>query len=62
MATKEVKTPDVQIELTLERDTKGTFVFKSPDKSDVISSLYIRKEGFPKGAPKKIRVTVDSLD
>ena len=48
-----------QIELTLAKATKHTFVYKPKDKSPLITSLYLMKSQMPEEAPKKITVTVE---
>jgi hypothetical protein len=47
-----------QIELTLTKETKGTFVYASTDENPLITSLYLQKSQMPAEAPKKITVTV----
>jgi len=42
--------------LKLDRDTKGTFVFKNDAEDAPIPSLYIKKHAFPGDAPKSITV------
>lgn len=44
--------------LKLERETKGTFVFKNDEDNAPIPSLYIKKSAFKDGAPKAITVEV----
>ena len=48
-----------QIELTLTKETKGTFVYASKDENPLITNLYLMKSQMPAEAPKKITVTVD---
>ena len=48
-----------QLELTLTKQTKGTFVYASKDESPLITSLYLQKSQMPAEAPKKITVTVE---
>jgi hypothetical protein len=48
-----------QVELTLTKQTKATFVYKSKDEDPLISSLYLQKSQMPAEAPKKITVTVE---
>jgi hypothetical protein len=48
-----------QIELTLTKETKGTFVYASTDENPLITSLYLQKSQMPAEAPKKITVTVE---
>jgi hypothetical protein len=48
-----------QIELTLTKETKRTFVYKSKDENPLIKSLYLMKSQMPAEAPKKITVTVE---
>lgn len=44
--------------MKLERETKGTFVFKNDEDNAPIPSLYIKKSAFSDGAPKSIIVEV----
>lgn len=48
-----------QIELTLAKETKNTFVYKPNDEFPLITSLYLIKSQMPAEAPKKITVTVE---
>ena len=50
---------NIQIELTLTKETKNTFVYKPKEESPLITSLYLMKPQMPEVAPKKITVTVD---
>ena len=47
-----------QIELTLTKETRGTFVYKPNEEDPLIKSLYLMKSQMPTEAPKKITVTV----
>lgn len=48
--------------LTLERDTKGTNVYKNDEDDAPIPSLYIKKHVFgKKEAPKKITVEIPEI-
>jgi hypothetical protein len=42
------------VELTMTKETKGTFVYTSDAADTPIPSVYIRKTGFPNGAPKML--------
>jgi hypothetical protein len=48
-----------QLELTLTKETKRTFVYKPKDEDPLIKSLYLMKSQMPEDAPKKITVTVE---
>jgi hypothetical protein len=48
-----------QIELTLSKETKGTFVYASIEENSLITNLYLKKSQMPAEAPKKVTVTVD---
>jgi hypothetical protein len=48
-----------QLELTLTKETKRTFVYKSKDENPLIKSLYLMKSQMPAEVPKKITVTVE---
>ena len=47
-----------QIELTLSKETKGTFVYASNEENSLITNLYLKKSQMPADAPKRITVTV----
>lgn len=47
-----------QVELTLSKETKGTFVYASVEENSLITSLYLQKSQMPIEAPKRISVTV----
>ena len=48
-----------QIELTLTKETKRTFVYKPKDEDSLITNLYLMKSQMPAEAPQKITVTVE---
>ena len=48
-----------QIELTLSKETKGTFVYASIEENSLITNLYLMTSQMPAEAPKKVTVTVD---
>ena len=48
-----------QIELTLAKETKRTFVYKTKDEDSLITSVYLIKSQMPAEIPKKITVTVE---
>ena len=48
-----------QIELTLSKETKGTFVYAAIDENSLITNLYLMKSHMPAEAPKKVTVTVE---
>jgi hypothetical protein len=48
-----------QMELTLSKETKGTFVYASIEENPLITNLYLMKSQMPAEAPKKITVTVE---
>ena len=47
-----------RIELTLSKETKGTFVYASTEENSLITNLYLQKSQMPAEAPKKITVSV----
>ena len=47
-----------QIELTLSKETKGTFVYASIEDNSLITTLYLQKSQMPAEAPKRVTVTV----
>ena len=55
MATKNGK---VVAEFNFRNATKGAYRFEEVDPEGLVRTLYTRKEAFPNGAPKKIRVTI----
>ena len=50
---------NIQIELTLTKETKNTFVYQPKEESPLITSLYLMRSQLPEEAPKEITVTVD---
>lgn len=46
----------VKITLTKAKETKGTYVYANPDA--VVTSVYIKKEAFPQGAPQTLEMTL----
>ena len=48
-----------QLELTLSKETKRTFVYKSKDENPLITSLYLMKSQMSAEIPRKITITVD---
>lgn len=48
-----------QLELTLSKEIKRTFVYKTKDEKSPITSLYLMKSHMPAESPKKITVTLD---
>lgn len=49
--------------MTLEKETPGTYRYKSEDEDSPIQTLYIKKAAFPKGKPaQRIQVEVKSLE
>jgi hypothetical protein len=47
----------IEVEMTLERDTKGTYVYKA--EGDVaVTSLYIQRSHMSDGAPDTITVSI----
>lgn len=54
---------NVVVRMELERETKGTFVYKAAKEDAVITTLYINKAAYPDTAPpQKISVTVKDRD
>ncbi len=47
-----------QIDLTLSKETKGTFVYASIEENSLVTNLYLQKSQMPTDAPKRITVTV----
>ena len=48
-----------QVELTLTKETKRTFVYAPIEENPLITNLYLMKSQMPAEAPKKITVTVE---
>ena len=48
-----------QIELTLAKETKGTFVYKPTEEDSLLTSLYLVKSQMPAEAPRRVIVTVE---
>ena len=53
------KTSKISIELTKDRDTKGTYVYKNNDQGAAVPSLYIKKSAFEGEAPASIKLTIE---
>lgn len=49
---------DIKTKLKLDRDTKGTFVFKNGETDAPIPSLYIKKSAFGGEAPAEIEIVI----
>jgi len=52
------KNGEVKIQMTLTKETKGTYVYGNPES--VVPTLYIKKEAFDSSAPKVITLIVTS--
>lgn len=50
----------VSVTLTKDRDTKGTYVYKTDDRDAAIRSLYITKSAVSE-APDEITVTIEGM-
>jgi hypothetical protein len=48
-----------QLKLTLTKETKRTFVYKSKDDDALVTSLYLMKSQMPAEAPKSLTITVE---
>jgi hypothetical protein len=59
--TTTTKSATVEVTLELSRETPGTFRFDAADKDAVITSLYVKKSGFPNGAPATVKLTIESV-
>jgi hypothetical protein len=51
----------MKTKLTLERDTKGTFVYKNDEDNAPIRSLYISRSAVKGEAPKSITIEIKEL-
>lgn len=51
----------MKIKMKLERDTKGTFVYKNSDDDASIPSLYIKKSAVSGEAPAEITVEIKEI-
>lgn len=51
----------MKVKMNLERDTKGTFVYKSEDDDAAITSVYVKKSGVKGEAPKAITLEIKEL-
>lgn len=58
MAAKTAAPTTFDVPMSLAKETKGTFVFHADDESAPVTQVYVRKEGFPNGAPATIVLTV----
>jgi hypothetical protein len=47
-------------EMTLAKETKGTYVYAAVADNSAVPTLYVRKMWFPNGtAPESIRLTIE---
>lgn len=49
----------ITVKLTKDRETKGTYVFKSDADNTPVPSIYIRKSAFSGDAPQAITLTIE---
>jgi hypothetical protein len=52
-----IKAMAIEVEMKLDRDTKGTYVYKA-DGDVAVTSLYIQRSHMPAGAPETITVLI----
>jgi hypothetical protein len=57
LAHKNGKKPIV-VKFNYLKDTPGTYRFEEEDPEGLVRTLYIRKDAYPDGAPKKLEVTI----
>lgn len=50
------------VDVAVTKQTPGTVVYDNIDITDVPQTIYVRKERFTKGSPKKLRITVEEID
>lgn len=50
---------DLEVTLTLAKETPGTYVFTTDADDAPVTQIYIKKSGMPKGAPKSITITIN---
>ena len=49
----------IKVRMTLERETKGTYLYKADKDDAVVTAQYIRKEAFADGVPpRRILLTI----
>ncbi len=53
---------NVTVRMKLDRETPGTYLYKSVKEDAVITALYVKKAAYPDGAPQKIAVVVRDKD
>jgi hypothetical protein len=46
-------------EMTLAKETKGTYVYAAVADNSAVPTLYVRKTWFDDGAPESIRLTIE---
>lgn len=51
---------EVKVEMKKSKETKGTYVYANPEA--VVTSVYIKKEAFPNGAPNELVMTLTPKD
>ncbi len=55
------KAGPLKVKMTKDRDTKGTYVYKSDEDGTAIRSLYITKSAVAGDAPAEITVSIDGM-
>lgn len=46
------------VEFALAKETKGTYVYTATSEDAVVSTIYVRKEGYPNGPPAALVVHI----
>jgi hypothetical protein len=50
----------ITVEMKLTKTTPGTYRYDATNRDAVITSIYVKKAGYPDGAPEVIKVQVAS--
>ena len=53
---------NLTIRMKLHRETKGTFVYNAVKDDAAVTTVYVKKDAYPDGVPKKIVVAIKDKD
>ena len=52
------KAVTIDVPMTLTKETKGTYVFGADEDDAAVTTVYVRKSGFPDGPPTNITLVI----
>lgn len=55
---KSAASNSITVEMTLSKQTKGTFVYSADDDDAAVTTVYVRKSGFTSDPPDEITLTI----